>query len=67
MINRNIDSIYNFFTAQINRANADISTTKAQINALAKKQTELKRGKAYLVKLRREYNEKNKNKKNTEA
>jgi hypothetical protein len=55
MLNRNTDPVYNFFCNQIGKADYDIRTTRMQINALAKKQTEHKRGKAYLVDMRRKY------------
>lgn len=55
MINRNTDPIYNFFCSQIGKAEYEVRRLKNQIRILTKQQTEAKRGKTYLVKLRREY------------
>ena len=55
MLNRNTDPIYNFFCTQINSAEFEVRRLKQQLRILANQQTAAKRGKAYLVKLRREY------------
>lgn len=58
MINANLHPVYAFFSTQISKAESEIRQNKFALCSLAKKQTELKRGKAYLVKLRQEYAEK---------
>lgn len=57
-INRNTDPVYNFFCTQIYTAECEIRRLRQQLSALSKRQAEAKRGKAYLVKIRREYVEK---------
>jgi hypothetical protein len=55
MINTINDAVYIFFTNQICKAEYEIRENSRKINTLSKTQTELKRGKTYLVKIRREY------------
>ncbi|MDD5050983.1 MAG: hypothetical protein PHV93_04595 [Candidatus Pacebacteria bacterium] len=55
MINTNNDSVYNFLTNQICKADCEIRENKRKFAALSRQQSELKRGKAYLVQVRRDY------------
>ena len=55
MINTSNDSVYNFLTNQICKADYEIRENKRKFAALSRQQSELKRGKAYLVQVRRDY------------
>lgn len=47
------DPIFRFLTREISKLNSEISRNKIDIKRLASRQTELKRGRTELVKLRR--------------